>query len=147
MNSGIIIVFSNDEKNIEVDKVVSFLNENPYKVCLVDNASSDNTINLLRRIQMKSSMKTNISMLENKHNKGVKNAVKAGARLLLSEAEFDHIIYLESNIIGFLKYIKDYFMQLNLERETFTPVPTRSERNVLRNVFPYTELLQMNSSF
>ncbi len=147
MNSGIIIVFKNDEKNIDVNRIANFLNNNNFKTCLVNNASKDNTSDLLKRIKLQSNSNSNVFVLNNNINKGLKYAVKAGARFLLNETEFDHIIYLESNITDYLKYIKEYFIQLAIEKKSFTTYPTRSERNVLRDVFPFKELLKMNSSF
>ncbi len=73
-------------------------------------------------------------------------SIKAGARFLLNETEFDSIIYLESNIVVYLKYIKDYFVRLASQKETFTQYPTRSGRNVLNDVFPFEDLLKMKAS-
>ncbi len=147
MHSGIIIVFNNDEKNINVDQIVDFLNKNNFKTCFVNNASSDKTMDVLKRIKVRSNANSNVFILDYKNNKGIKYAVKAGARFLLNESEFDFMIYLESNIVSYLKYIKEYFVQLAIEKKDFKPYPTRSHRNVLRDVYPYSELLKMNSSF
>ncbi|MGK0329929.1 hypothetical protein, partial [Polaribacter sp.] len=99
MNSGIIIVFNNDEQLINVDNIVKILDENNFKICLVNNASSDKTSSLLSRIKFQSKVNSNVFILNNKYDKGLKYAVKAGARFLLNETEFDSIIYLESNIV------------------------------------------------
>lgn len=147
MNSGIIIVFNNDEQSINVDDIVTVLNENNFKICLVNNGSTDNTINLLERIKFQSNDNSDVYILDNKNDKGIKYAVKAGARFLLNETEFDFIIYLESGIIEYFKDIKECFNQLEGQKESFTPCPTRSERNVLRDVFPFEEFLKMDSPF
>jgi glycosyltransferase involved in cell wall biosynthesis len=147
MNSGIIIVFNNDEHVINVEHIVKILDANNFKICLVNNASEDNTSNVLNRIKYESNCNEDVFVLDNKQDKGVKYAVKAGARFLLNETEFNSIIYLESNILMYLKYMADYFIQLTTQKEMFTACKTRSDRNVLSDVFPLTELLKVNSSF
>lgn len=146
MNSGIIIVFKDDEHTINVEDIVGILNENNFKICFVNNGSKDNTSKLLSRIKFKSKANADIFILDNKYDKGLKYAVKAGARFLLSETEFDRIIYLESNIVMHLKDMTEHFVQLASQKEDFTPYPTRSERNVLRDVFSFKEFLKMNNS-
>ena len=145
MNSGIIIVFNNDEQLINVEDIVEILDENNFKICLVNNASSDKTSSLLSRIKFQSKANSSVFILDNKYDKGLKYAVKAGARFLLNETEFDSIIYLESNIVGYLKYIKDYFVRLASKKENFTQYQTRPGENVLKDVFPFEDLLKMNT--
>tara|TARA_R110002126_G_scaffold142546_5_gene288453 strand:+ start:11054 stop:11497 length:444 start_codon:yes stop_codon:yes gene_type:complete len=147
MHLGIIIIFNNGEQIFDITPTLDLLVENDFKVCLVNNSIDGETINLLQKIKLKSTLNSNIFILNNKNNKGLKSAVKAGARFLLNEMDFETIIYLESNILMYLKYIKEYFIQLSSQKESFTPYPTRSERSVLSNVFPFTELLKINSSF
>ncbi len=147
MNSGIIIVFNNDQQLIDVDYIVKILDENNFKICLVNNARSDKTSSVLSRIKFQSKVNSNVFILDNKYDKGLKYAVKAGARFLLNETEFDSIIYLESNIVIYLKYIKDFFVRLASKKETFTQYPTRSGRNVLNGVFPFEDLLKMKTSY
>jgi|UPI000382BBD6 glycosyltransferase involved in cell wall biosynthesis len=146
MNSGIILVFKNDEHNINVEDIVEVLNGNTFKICFVNNGSTDNTSKLLSRIKFQSNANSDIFILDNKHDKGLKYAVKAGARFLLNETEFDRIIYLESNIAMYLKDITEYFVQLASQKENLTTYPTRSQRNVLRDVFSFRELLKMNNT-
>ncbi|TXD51163.1 MULTISPECIES: hypothetical protein [unclassified Polaribacter] len=147
MNSGIIIVFNNDEQTINVNEIVEILDENNFKICLVNNSNSKNISKALDKIKFQSSTNSDVFILDNKHDKGLKYAVKAGARFLLNETEFDFIIYLKSDIIGYFKEIKECFNQLDVQKESFTPCPTRSERNVLRDVFPFEEFLKLDSSF
>jgi hypothetical protein len=147
MNSGIIIVFNDDKQTINVDNVVKVLDENNFKICLVNNGDSDVISKVLHKIKFQSNANSDVYILDNKHDKGLKYALKAGARFLLNETEFDFIIYLESAIIDSFKEIKDCFKQLNTRKESFTPCPTRSERNVLRDVFPFKDFLKLNSTF
>ncbi|UAM99338.1 glycosyltransferase [Polaribacter litorisediminis] len=147
MNLGIIIVFNNDAHIINVDYIVKILNANNFKICLVNNASKDNTSSILNRIKFESNTNSDVFVLDNKQDRGLKYAVKAGARFLLNETEFNSIIYLESNILMYLKNMADYFFQLTTQKEKYKACPTRSDRNVLKDVFPLAELLKMNNRF
>lgn len=140
MNSGVIIIFSNNEKEInDLDKE-NLLSINTNKVCFVNNASTDNTLNLLNNIKFASD--NNISILDIKHDKGVKSALKSGARLLLSESEFDFIVYLQSNMLEYLEVLKGFLINFEEKKQDYNSLPTRSKRNVLNNVFSIDELLK-----
>jgi hypothetical protein len=143
MNSGVIIIFSNNEKEISDLYKENLLNINANKVCFVNNASTDKTLNLLNKIKFES--KNNISILDIKHDKGVKSALKSGARLLLSESEFDFIVYLESNMLEYLDVLKGYMINFEEKKQDYNSLPTRSKRNVLNNVFSIDELLKNES--
>jgi hypothetical protein len=144
MNSGVIIIFSNNEKDINDLYKENLLAINANKVCFVNNASTDNTLNLLNNIKFES--KINISILDIKHDKGVKSALKSGARLLLSESEFDFIVYLQSNMLEYLEVLKGYLINFEENKQDYNSLPTRSKRNVLNNVFSIDELLKKESS-
>ena len=144
MYNGIIIVFHNDEKNINVEQLIYFIKTNDFKICLVNNASSDNTQLLLENIKRQCVSRSHVFILDNKHNKGLKNALKFGARFLQSEFNFKTIIYLEAKKINYLKYINKYFTQLTLEKSAFHAVSTRSSRNTLKDVYDLNELIKEN---
>ncbi|PQJ82016.1 glycosyltransferase [Polaribacter glomeratus] len=139
MNSGVIIVFSNDESEI-IDFDQKYLsNISTNKICFVNNASTDNTLNLLKDIQFKS--KKNISIVDIKHDKGLKSAIKSGARLLSSESEFDFIVYLKSNMLESLSSLTVFLKNFKENKQDYKALPTRSNRNVLFDVFSICELL------
>lgn len=139
MNSGVIIVFSNDENEI-IDFEQKYLsNISTNKICFVNNASTDNTLNLLKDIQFKS--KKNISIVDIKHDKGLKSAIKSGARLLSSESEFDFIVYLKSNMLESLSSLTVFLKNFKENKQDYKALPTRSNRNVLFDVFSICELL------
>jgi glycosyltransferase involved in cell wall biosynthesis len=146
MYNGIIIVFHNDEKNINVEQLVSIIKKNNYKICLVNNASTDNTIAFLEQIKIQFDLNSKVFVLDNKHNKGLKNALKFGARFLQSESKFNTIIYLEAKKMHYLQYINEYFTQLALEKSAFNAIPTRSSRNALKDVYDLNELIKEDCS-
>ena len=53
MNSGLIIIFSNNENEINDFNKKYLSNINTNKICFVNNASKDNTLSLLNDIQFK----------------------------------------------------------------------------------------------
>ncbi|SDS06782.1 Glycosyl transferase family 2 [Polaribacter sp. KT25b] len=143
MNSGVIIVFSNNEKEISNFNTEYLSNINASKICFVNNASSDNTLNLLKDIQFKS--EKNISILDIKLNKGLKAAIKYGARLLLSESEFDFIVYLKPNMLDSLPSLTTFLKNFQENKQDYTSLPTRSSRNVLFDVFSIQEIMKKKS--
>ena len=146
MHLGIIIIFNNDKQIFDITSTLDFLVDNDFKVCLVNNSIDGENNNVLQKIKLKATLSTNVFILNNKNNKGLKSAVKAGARFLLNEMDFENIVYLEANILMYLTHIKEYFTQLSYQKETVKQYSTRSERSVLSNVFPFTELINVNSS-
>ncbi|MFT6869552.1 MAG: hypothetical protein ACJAYY_002701 [Paraglaciecola sp.] len=144
MNSAIIIIFSNYEKEInDLDKE-NLLTLNTSKVCFVNNARKDNTLNLLKEIKLES--KNNISIVDIKYDRGVKSALKSGVRFLLSESEFDFIVYLQSNMLEYLEVLKECLMNFEEINQDDSIVPKRFKRNVLKNVFSIDELFKNESS-
>ena len=140
MNSGVIIVFSNNETEISNFNDEYLANINANKICFVNNASTDNTLNLLKVIQFKS--KKNISILDIKLDKGLKAAIKSGARLLLSESEFDFIVYLKSNMLESLTDLAVFLNNFQDNKQDYKSLPTRSSRNVLYDVFSINEVMK-----
>ena len=140
MNSGVIIVFSNNETEISNFNDEYLANINANKICFVNNASTDNTLNLLKVIQFKS--EKNISILDIKLDKGLKAAIKSGARLLLSESEFDFIVYLKSNMLESLTDLALFLNNFQDNKQDYKSLPTRSSRNVLYDVFSINEVMK-----
>ena len=97
-------------------------------------------MNLLKVIQFKS--KKNISILDIKLDKGLKAAIKSGARLLLSESEFDFIVYLKSNMLESLTDLAVFLNNFQDNKQDYKSLPTRSSRNVLYDVFSINEVMK-----
>jgi glycosyltransferase involved in cell wall biosynthesis len=144
MNSGVIIIFSNGEQEISKSNLKDLMKIKTNKLCIVNNGSTDNTLSFLNDIKFNSAK--NISVLDIKNNKGINTAIKAGARSLLSESEFDFIVYLQSNMLDYLEDLKRYLKSLKKNKEGYISLPTRSNRNVLKNVFSLEELLLSTAS-
>ena len=145
MNSGVIIIFLNNEKEIDNNEIEKLLDLDAYNVCFVNNGSTDNTLHLLQDIKFK--LRNKISIVDIKHEKELKSAIKAGARSLRSESsEYDFIVYLNSNMLDYLESLNDYFTNIKANRKELTPMPSRSQRNVLKDVFSISELLKNSNA-
>jgi hypothetical protein len=140
MNSGVIIIFSNFEKEIANFNKQNLLSISTNKVCFVNNASKDNTLNILKNLKFES--QNNIQILDIKQDKGLKYALKAGARLLLSESEFDFIVYLKSSTLEYLEVLEEYLTNFQEKKQDYNSLSSRSKRNVLNDVFSIDELLK-----
>tara|TARA_B110000902_G_C14244283_1_gene563660 strand:- start:1180 stop:1617 length:438 start_codon:yes stop_codon:yes gene_type:complete len=140
MNSGVIIIFSNFEKEIANFDKQNLLSISTNKVCFVNNASKDNTLNILENLKFES--QNNIQILDIKQDKGLKYALKAGARLLLSESEFDFIVYLKSSTLEYLEVLEEYLTNFQEKKQDYNSFSSRSKRNVLNDVFSIDELLK-----
>jgi hypothetical protein len=97
---------------------------------------------LLNDIQFKS--EKNIHILDIKLDKGLKPAIKSGARLLLSESDFDFIIYLKPNMLDSLPSLAAFLTNFQENKQDYKPLPTRSSRNVLNDVFSIHEIMKKN---
>lgn len=98
---------------------------------------------MLKDIQFKS--KKSISIVDIKHDKGLKSAIKSGARMLSSESEFDFIVYLKSNMLESLLGLTEFLNNFKENKQDYKALPTRSNRNVLFDVFSINELLNRES--
>ena len=140
MYLGIIIVFNNDEENLNVPKMVDLFNTLNLKICLVNNGSLDKTIDILQRIKYQLNTDSDFFIVDNKFDKGIKNAVKSGVRFLLNENEFDFIVYLKSNSIGQLNKLKKKILDLKNNYQ-HTLVSKNPKRSVLKNVYSIQDFI------
>lgn len=91
MKLGIIIIFHDNEDIIDTDFFISHLNQvKNIEFCLVNNASSDKTYQLLKEIKEDCSC---VSLVDIKKYTTESIAVKAGARFLFNVYELNHTGY------------------------------------------------------
>ncbi|MDH3381480.1 MAG: glycosyltransferase [Flavobacteriaceae bacterium] len=104
MRTGIVIVLTNKENEINNQEIESFLNVNTdINICFVNNGSADKTLNILESLNKKFPNK--ISVVNIKNNKGEDAALKVGFRYLLNKRNVSKLKY--SNQFN-LDKIKDF---------------------------------------
>jgi hypothetical protein len=100
MRIGIIIVFHNDEKNIDTGFFIKHLKQaKNAELCLVNNASRDNTSQKLKEIKESSSL-ANISIVDIKKFKSDISAVRSGARFMFNQFDLNHIGFISTNMLN-----------------------------------------------
>ena len=81
VKKGIIIVFSNNEKEIKETPFQMLLDNDVAEFCFVNNASNDNTFDQLKNIKTKTF--NNISILDIKKTKAQKLLLKQASDIWL----------------------------------------------------------------
>ncbi|MFD0835310.1 hypothetical protein ACFQ0I_06010 [Mariniflexile aquimaris] len=90
---GIILIFHNNENNLNFDLITQTLNAaSELHFCLVNNGSLDNTLALLNDVKQQS--KNHISILDIKKYKSENFALKSAVRYLNSVEKIVHYGYL-----------------------------------------------------
>lgn len=91
MKIGILIIFRNDETAIKLHKFTKlFARKTKLDVCFVNNASTDNTLKLLKEIQEEATIP--ISIIDVKKDKGFNAAIKAGVRYLSNKNDLPYLL-------------------------------------------------------
>lgn len=102
MKIGIIIIFNNNENDIDTSFFIEKLNETPnIELCLVNNASKDNTYALLKQIADEC---TNVSIINVKRFKSQVSAVRSGARFMSNQFDLAHLGYVCTSLLDFKKF-------------------------------------------
>lgn len=103
MKIGIIIIFHNNEKDIDKRFFIEHINNSKNIIlCLVNNCSKDNTYQLLKEI--KEASKTNLSIVNIKKFKSDVAAVRAGARYMSNKYNLNHLGYVSANLLNLKRY-------------------------------------------
>lgn len=98
MKIGVIIVFHNNETELETALCINQIKTLEDTVlCLVDNASKDNTLSLLDDIKEVCSAK--VSVIEIKKKGSEIAAIKAGARYMLNQFNLKYLGYIDANAL------------------------------------------------
>lgn len=144
MKIGILIVFRNDESKIEVHQFIElFTKTTKLNVCLVNNGSTDNTLELLKEIQEESSIP--ISIIDVKRNRGHNAAIKAGVRYLKSIEELPYILYLQKYTTKDFRILEKVFAVVQQEKDFVKSLFAKAKRFVHKNVFSLHRILEKAS--
>jgi glycosyltransferase involved in cell wall biosynthesis len=147
MKIGIIIIFHNNENDIDKEMFSNLLNKTKLTpLCFVNNGSKDNTLEVLKLL--KNEFHSKVSILDVKRNKGTELAIKAGARYLFNTDELNHIGYVNMNsfsgykdfnkLIWVIESNKDLIIQYNTQDLS----NTTNQRKLFKNIFSIVEYLE-----
>lgn len=140
MKTGIIFLFSNDEKEIKENKFETLLIKDSSKFCFVNNASNDRTLERLKEI--KETTLKNVSIVDIKKNKGVNAAIKAGVRYLKNNEDFSSIIYFEFSKYSGYHNLEKILTRIINKKEILNFISNTSKRNILKNVFSLEQIIK-----
>ena len=99
MKIGIIIIFHNNEKQINKSFLIKQINEaQTIELCLVDNESKDKTLQLLKDI--KDACLSNVTVVEIKKQVSENAAKRAGSRYMFNQFNLRHIGFINVNAIN-----------------------------------------------
>ena len=125
----------NEEDNIsdvinEIESAINFFSNIVYEIIIIDDASNDNTLKIIKEMQK---MNKNIKIIQNKENKGLGGSIKKG----LDNVQNDYVMYLpgdnchsKTEIKKLLKVNSDFDILLSYYSNTKT-------RNLFRRLFTY----------
>ncbi|WP_298342972.1 glycosyltransferase [uncultured Algibacter sp.] len=156
MKIGVIIIFHNNEKDIDTEFFIEYLNQTKnLELCLVNNASRDNTYQLLKEI--KESSETTVSLVDIKKFKSGISAVRSGSRFMFNQFDLQHIGYISTNLINSKSYsikslIKSMSKNQNIILEYNISIMKKKEikQTLFQSVFSiieYLEKLKVNIQF
>ena len=125
-----------------------FTNKNNTNLCLVNNGSSDTTLEKLHNIKDK--CETNVNVLDVKRNKSKDSAIKAGARFLFNQNDLKLIGYLSWNSSVNLKKLKEFIRVVEENKESIikynakTVKTNQFQRALFKNIFSIVDFFFEN---
>jgi hypothetical protein len=142
---GIILVFHNNENNLNFDLITQTLNAaSDLHFCLVNNGSVDNTLDLLNNVKQQS--KNKISVLDIKKYKSEIFALKSATRYLNSVEKIKHYGYLVIEKTSGIT-ILNRFIKSNNEAPITLNMPhmvnSKENRLLIKNVFYLMDYLNL----
>jgi len=152
MNIGIIIIFHNNATDIDKLLLKGLLDlKDSAQLCLINNASKDNTLEKLQELNDASELVYTI--LDIKQNKGNVAAIKAGARYLFNQKELRYVGFInieDGNSMQFLfeflsatKNYKDLIVQYNIDHLK----NNKMQRTLFKNIFSIVDCLSKQHLF
>lgn len=146
MKIGILIVFFNNEKDIDVNLINSLLTiDAQSQICLINNGSKDATLENL--LELKEHLQS-LYVLDIKRNKGNEAAIKAGARFLINRFNLKQIGYINVEkkndfkslnvMLQAVDKINERLISYNLQANT----NKQMRRILLKNIFSIIEYVK-----
>lgn len=135
MKTGIIIIFRNNEKEIDKQLLVDYLNKAKHiEICLVNNDSIDQTYQFLKEIK---EYCESVSIVNIKKNKTDISAVRAGVRYMINQFNLRNIGYMYANCFNYRKDEFNNVIRLLIEnQDTFANFEDQSHQDTgIKNAF------------
>ena len=139
MKTGIIIPCYNEEKRLDTEAFISFVEQHyDYHLCFVNDGSKDDTLNVL--YNMKQLQPHNISIVDVKRNVGKAAAVRAGVRYLYHRSDIMSIGFMDADLSTDFKDFKDLVKTLHSNEHLSVVFGSRNsggngiKRDAFRNV-------------
>ncbi|MBC3845363.1 glycosyltransferase [Winogradskyella echinorum] len=115
MKTGIIIVFHNNEKEMDTTYFIEQIKQiSNIEFCLVNNDSRDNTYDLLRDVRDECN---NVSVVNVRKFKSDMAAVKAGARFMFNEFNLKYLGYVSVNNLNIKEHGLNGLIELITENQ------------------------------
>lgn len=144
MKIGILIIFRNDEKVIQVQRIIElFSNTQKLNVCFVNNGSTDGTLELLREIKEEAT--TPISIIDVKKNRGYQAAIKAGIRYITNTKDLSYILCLEQFSLKDIATLDKVFRIIQQEKAIVVDLFSKTKCMIHKNVFSLHSVLEKAS--
>ena len=140
MKTGIIIPCYNEEKRLDVNAYIEFIQaHDQYHLCFVNDGSKDHTLQVLQDIQKE--VQTRVSIVDVKKNVGKAAAVRSGARYLFNRQDVDYIGFIDADLSTDFNDFKRLTETLHANDNLSLVYGSRGkgegqiERNLFRNLF------------
>ncbi|AXO80413.1 glycosyltransferase [Olleya aquimaris] len=155
MKIGVIIIFHNNENDIDTDCFIQQIQKTPnLELCLVNNNSKDNTYKILDQIKQ---CCNNVSVVNINKFKSDVSAVRAGARFMASQHDLEHLGYATANLLnknehglnGLIKAIsknQDLILDFNIENLKKRDIKLTLFKSLF-SIIDYLKKLNVNDQF
>lgn len=141
MKIGILVVFRNAEKEIHIEELIKvFTNTHAFEICLVNNGSSDATLQRLHKI--KEYLNTSIAVIDIKKRSGHNAAIKAGVQHLKGTKDLAYVLCLQKFSRNDTTLLEHIITLVEQQKDVLANVLKRTKRIVHRNVFSVSGLLE-----
>ena len=130
MKVGIIIIFYNNEKDIDISLLSEQLN-NCINIdfCFINNSSNDGTYHVLSEIKQVS--KSNISIVDIKKHVSEQLAIKAGVRYMSNYFQINHFGFLNMEALrNDSKKIQEIIIDVNNNRDVMISHSLKKIENI-----------------
>jgi hypothetical protein len=140
MKIGMLLICCDNEKDITAYQFTKLLKQNDANICFVNNASKDKTLDVLKMIQEDS--KTDVSIVDIKKDRGLKAAIKAGVRYLVSKNELRYILYVKIYKLEDFQRLTAIFNLIKNRKYFIQKLLKESNKKVAPNVFSVDDILK-----